>query len=334
MKSANLKTRKTIEMAAVKFTKKTLPPKEGLGEKLTKKRIALGYSVKDIEKAIRIRAKHIEALESGKYDKLPPDVYVKGFIRSYAQYLNLDPAKVLRMYQREKGLVESIKKANTKSIVRKPTNAPKVVITPKTITIATISLLALIIVGYIGWQVSILAAPPKLTLTNPVEDISINKNTFSVEGTTDSGATLYINDTEVGVGSNGQFNEDVNLQQGVNVLIIRAENKMGKSTEIKRTIVANVENSTSISDIVQALELKITIGPKSASVQIEIDGKKVTEKPIVMLAGVTQTYKANEKITVTTNNGGSVNVTLNGKNIGVLGADGEEINQKEFTKNM
>lgn len=326
--------RKGTNMSAVKFTKKTLPPKEGLGEKLTKKRISLGYSIKDIEKAIRIRAKHIEALESGKYDKLPPDVYVKGFIRSYAQYLNLDPNKVLRMYQREKGLVESLKKVSTKNIIRKPTNSPKVIVTPKTMTIAAISFLTIIIVGYIGWQVSILTSPPRLNLISPSEDISINENTLSVEGTTDPGALLFINDTEIGVGSNGEFNEDINLQQGVNVLTIKAENKMGKSTEINRTIVANVESSTPIAEITQALELKVTIGPKSASVQIEIDGKKVTEKPIVMLAGVTQTYKANEKITITTNNGGSVNVILNGKDLGAIGTDGEQINQKEFTKNM
>jgi cytoskeletal protein RodZ len=320
-------------MAAVNFTKKPMPQKEGLGDKLTKKRITLGYSIKDVEKAIHIRSKCIEAIENGRYDKLPPDVYVKGFIRSYAQYLNLDPVKVLKLYQKEKGLAESIKKASTKKSAMKSIDAPKILITPKTITITVISFLALIIVGYIGWQVNILASPPKLSLMSPSGDMKIYQSTLSVEGTTDPGTILYINDIEVGVGQNGEFNENVNLQEGVNVLTVKAQNKMGKYTEAKRTIVANIENSTTISED-KSIELKLTIGPKSALVQIEIDGKKITEKSIVMLAGVTQIYKANEKILVTTNNGGSVNASLNGKDLGPIGNDGEQINQKEFTKDI
>ena len=42
--------------------------------------------------------------------KLPADVYVKGFIRSYAAFMGLDEAMLIRQYQREKGIHKNIKK--------------------------------------------------------------------------------------------------------------------------------------------------------------------------------------------------------------------------------
>jgi cytoskeletal protein RodZ len=64
-----------------KFIRTSVPEKETLGEKLAKKRAALGYDLKEAERATRIRAKYIEFLESGRYEKLPPDVYVQGFLK-------------------------------------------------------------------------------------------------------------------------------------------------------------------------------------------------------------------------------------------------------------
>lgn len=317
--------------AAFNFTRKTLPPKEGLGEKLTKRRIALGYDIKDIEKSIRIRAKYIEAIESGNYDKLPPDVYVKGFIKNYASFLKLDENKVLKAYQRERGIVESVKKANSKAPVVKPIDTPKLIITPRTIVIGSISLLASIILIYIFWQVRILTAPPKLTLVSPQDNINVDADSLYVEGKTDAGANLFINEVAVGVGEEGVFKEKISLQNGVNILKIRSENRLGKKSEVTRTIVANIKETATQAN--GQIELKLTVGPTTASLLVEVDGKKLTDKPIVVLAGVTQVYRANEKISVTTNNGGSVKAIYNGQDIGAFGKDNEQI-KRDFVKGM
>jgi len=318
--------------AAVKFTRKTLPQKEGLGEKLAKKRISLGLDPKDIEKAIRVRAKHIEAIENGRYDSLPPDVYVRGFVRNYANFLKLDPDKVMKLYERERGLIENVRKAKAGAPIVKPLATPKIVITPKTITVGAIVFAALSIFLYIGWQVALLTSPPKLTVTNPKDNVNIAGNSVNVEGTTDTGASLFINDVEIGVDQDGSFKEKISLQNGVNIIKVRAQNKMGKYTEIRDTVVATFASEVA-SSTAAGIEIKLTIGPRSASVQVEVDGKNVTDKPIVMLAGVTQTYKGTDKIKITTNDGGSVDATINGQDIGVLGKANEAVN-REFTKGM
>src|SRR5213595_3378581 len=43
-----------------------------------------------MEQATKIRAKYLRALEDEQFDVLPAQTYVKGFLRSYAEYLGLD----------------------------------------------------------------------------------------------------------------------------------------------------------------------------------------------------------------------------------------------------
>jgi transcriptional regulator with XRE-family HTH domain len=53
-----------------KFIRTTIPEKESLGEKLSKKRNSLHLDLKEIEKAIKIPARHLSLLEEGRYEKL------------------------------------------------------------------------------------------------------------------------------------------------------------------------------------------------------------------------------------------------------------------------
>jgi cytoskeletal protein RodZ len=70
-----------------------------LGDALSEERRRQGKSLVDIEAATRIRARMIEALEHGDYDQLPAAAYVKGYIQSYAKYLDIPVQPLLDMYK-------------------------------------------------------------------------------------------------------------------------------------------------------------------------------------------------------------------------------------------
>jgi hypothetical protein len=53
-----------------------------------RKRQGLGYP--EIELATKIRAKYIRALEEEDFTSIPGDAYIRGFLRTYAEYLGLD----------------------------------------------------------------------------------------------------------------------------------------------------------------------------------------------------------------------------------------------------
>ena len=76
-----------------------------LGDTLRKRRIELGKTLTDAEAATRIRARLLDALEEGAYDRLPNPAYVRGYITSYARWLELEAAPLLTMYRAESGAV-------------------------------------------------------------------------------------------------------------------------------------------------------------------------------------------------------------------------------------
>ncbi|NTW27854.1 MAG: helix-turn-helix domain-containing protein [Coriobacteriia bacterium] len=74
-----------------------------LGDTLRARRIQLGITISQAEEHTKIRGKMLEALEAGDYGRLPDPGYVRGYISSYARYLELDPLSLHEMYQRETG---------------------------------------------------------------------------------------------------------------------------------------------------------------------------------------------------------------------------------------
>ncbi len=70
-----------------------------LGDTLSDERRRQGRSLVDVEAATRIRARMLEALEHGDYDLLPAPAYVKGYIQSYAGYLDIPVQPLLDLYR-------------------------------------------------------------------------------------------------------------------------------------------------------------------------------------------------------------------------------------------
>ena len=73
-------------------------PGRAVGRLLRDQREARGLSLDDVERNLRIRLAHLEAIEEGHFDKLPGAAYIPAFVRAYASYVGLDPEKVLTAY--------------------------------------------------------------------------------------------------------------------------------------------------------------------------------------------------------------------------------------------
>jgi cytoskeletal protein RodZ len=61
-----------------------------IGGSLREARLKRDLTPADVQKAIRIRDRYLQALEEERWELLPGDAYVKGFLRTYADYLGLD----------------------------------------------------------------------------------------------------------------------------------------------------------------------------------------------------------------------------------------------------
>lgn len=71
----------------------------GIGETLRAARRQQGVALADAAAETRVRETYLAALEEEDFNALGGDVYVKGFLRSYARFLRLDPEPLIASYR-------------------------------------------------------------------------------------------------------------------------------------------------------------------------------------------------------------------------------------------
>jgi cytoskeletal protein RodZ len=77
-----------------------------VGEILAAERRRQGKSLADAVEGTKIRSRLLDALENGRYGELPNTAYVKGYIQSYARFLEIPSEPLLEQYRKEAALVE------------------------------------------------------------------------------------------------------------------------------------------------------------------------------------------------------------------------------------
>jgi cytoskeletal protein RodZ len=70
-----------------------------IGETLREARIRRRIDMAEVEAATKIRAKYLRALENEEWGLLPGTTFVKTFLRTYAEYLELDPRSLVDEYK-------------------------------------------------------------------------------------------------------------------------------------------------------------------------------------------------------------------------------------------
>ncbi len=79
------------------------PAVTGLGAALRSVRTKRGKSLEQASREMRVRPDYLEALEEESFEMFPDDVYVRGFLRSYARYLGLSQEKCISVYEQGHG---------------------------------------------------------------------------------------------------------------------------------------------------------------------------------------------------------------------------------------
>lgn len=80
---------------------KTVVDNRTVGEILSEARIAHGMDYSDVAEQLRIRRTYIEAIEEGRLGDLPGSTYAIGFVRTYAELLDLDVPKIVAKFKQE-----------------------------------------------------------------------------------------------------------------------------------------------------------------------------------------------------------------------------------------
>jgi len=74
-----------------------------VGMILRETRESRGLTLEDVAKVTRIGKGYLTDLEEEKFDKLPSEAYVKGFLRVYSAYLGLPEKEIIALYEKKVG---------------------------------------------------------------------------------------------------------------------------------------------------------------------------------------------------------------------------------------
>lgn len=314
-----------------------------LGERLYGMRKERRISLREISRDTRIQIKYLEALEKGDYSKLPPPVYVKGFLRSYADFFGVKHSYLLKPYDREMGIQDNLNKKEDSSKTKKKNIRiiSGFAITPKFLTIIVAVVMIVGGLAYLYHELDNFISVPRLVIINPTDKAIIERSQVYVQGLTDPDGEVFINDQPTLVNDKGEFNDNVSLQNGVNVIKIRSVNRFNKETV--KTLKVNANFKTDIQHVdapsesylnqednnASGLKVEISVHDDPVWISVESDGELIYSG--TLLPQVSQEFESNEEIKITSGKGNSTFVKVNGKDIGTLSEDSGIVRDVTFT---
>lgn len=121
-----------------------------VGEILKEARTKKGADFDQIEKATKIRKKYLQALEENKFARIGPATTVKGFIKNYGEYLELEPPSLLAIFRRD--YAEDKKGQVVLRGMVEPLNQPRFTWNPKKTFIAGVILVFFFFLAFLGWH--------------------------------------------------------------------------------------------------------------------------------------------------------------------------------------
>jgi len=338
------------------FTKKKVGSYT-LGEYLKKLRSDWRITLHEVSRETKIPVKYLEMIEEGKYELLPPDVYVKGFLRSYAGFLGVEAKKLINLYARERDIKVNLNGNGKPAVPPKKEYIPRFVVTPKIITAAVI---ALVVAGgffYLYKEIGRFAAVPRLVLTQPASnETSLDGNSLTITGFTDEDARLTINDQPVVVSDSGEFKEDILLREGLNTITVNSVNRFGKTA----TQVVNVKSNYQSPEMAADEENRSEAGPPRPGEAGEVSGEQNSKNENgvrvsvridafptwlsiesdsnlvysgTMLPGANQEFKGGREIRLTSGKANQTFIRVNGKAEKKLADDPGIVRDVVFTLN-
>jgi len=305
------------------------------GSILKERRVEKNILLEEATMALRIHPKFLKALEESDYSKFSNPIQLKGFLKNYCEYLGLNKDEVLAFFRREYD-EESVRK--TRSLTYRTQNLNFFHLSPKAVAWVFITISLIAFFSYIFYQYRSFAKPPFLAVESPSSDIAVQSPSLDIFLKADPEAEVGLNGQKLLPQTDGSFAFTVSLSKGVNALNFTAVNKLGKSSSITRKILAEYEDlsvlgavteKTGEEAIKEDLEINIEIIKDASYLTVFADSQKTFDG--IVLAGAKVTFNAKREIKIKAGNAGVARITKNGEFLGVMGKEGEVI-ENIYTK--
>lgn len=198
------------------------------GDLLREKRLLLELTIDQVAARTKVKPEYLSAIEISDFGKLPSVPVTKGFLKSYARVLHLNPETMIAMYRRD---VEEIKgEILPHGFIEPPVKRTRLFSVPTLLTaISIVAFLSFLLFQLLSWW-----SLPKLKLLQP-EEGEIYGELVSFKGISDPDATVKVGDQSVLLNQSGEFSLDLLYPAGTHRILIQATSRVGKTTLLERT---------------------------------------------------------------------------------------------------
>ncbi len=196
-----------------------------IGTEFAEERKRKNLTLEEIAKATKIREEFLRAIEKGDFKEANR--------LHYKKFLGLPVEKSLALFRREFD-----EKKNIEVLPRGFSN-PREYSMPRFRigrSMVLISGVFIIVLAFLLFQYRAAIFNPSLSVDHPAENQTVNSVNVEVRGKTDPNSTLSIDNEDVSIESNGTFKKNITVFPGNTVINIRVENKFGRVTVLKRTV--------------------------------------------------------------------------------------------------
>ncbi len=198
-----------------------------VGKLLRDERLKQNLTLKQVEKALRVREKFIVALEEDNWNVFSSKVYITGLITNYSRLLGVNNQKMLLFFRRDYAKKEDVRfKSRTSSkYLASPT---------RRIAMGALMSVLFLFVLYFTYQLKLFLAPPKTAIVAPQRSTFRSGEKITVTGKTEKDAAITIFGERVYQDKDGTFTYDFPIKDGKNELIIETTGANGRKSVIKR----------------------------------------------------------------------------------------------------
>jgi cytoskeletal protein RodZ len=166
-----------VDFDLVKRPRLTLDTTVGIGAALRGAREALGLPLEEIAETTRVRVRHLEALETGRFDQLPSRPFTIGYVRAYAKALGVDADATAARFRTEHPSPDDEELRTPVGVRHERQSGRKGWI---------FALAGVAVVAVVGWNVAqhVMAAPaPKSAAVAPTHAAALAQANTAVGGT-------------------------------------------------------------------------------------------------------------------------------------------------------
>lgn len=270
---------------------------EKIGQQLRETREKLGLTLEEVERAIKIRPHHLQALEEGDLESMTSPAQARGFLRNYADFLGLEVERVMLDYA--DSLQEKRRRRVIKTGIEAATTRPSVTVQKRrfgwfSMDLLVAGVITVVILAVLGWGISWVASAMRENHTSAEEASEFLIPTFT-PAPSETNAPF---ETEVATASAAE-----NLSTPPAPEILEEE-----SPTATLSLLVDIN-----SDLIN---LQIVV-ERRAWLLVRVDGEEVYKGRV--LAGSVLEFQGEDLVELRTGNAAAIRVIQDGRDLGTLG---------------